>query len=54
MCPEDRVARQLYYVDQRSIDDVVDEVRTLKDSGWRSVKIMLKATIPPSTAITHL
>jgi len=31
-----------YYVDQRSIDDVADEVRALKDSGCSRVKIMLK------------
>lgn len=31
-----------YYVDQRSIADVVDEVGRLEDSGFRRVKIMLK------------
>lgn len=31
-----------YYVDQRSIADVVDEVSRLEDSGVRRVKIMLK------------
>ena len=31
-----------YYVDQRSIADVVDEVKALNDSGCRRVKIMLK------------
>lgn len=31
-----------YYVDQRSISDVVDEARRLEDSGYRRVKIMLK------------
>lgn len=35
-----------YYVDQRSIPDVVDEVRALKDSGCRRVKIMLKGDDP--------
>jgi L-alanine-DL-glutamate epimerase-like enolase superfamily enzyme len=31
-----------YYVDQRSIADVVDEVGLLQDAGCRRVKIMLK------------
>jgi L-alanine-DL-glutamate epimerase-like enolase superfamily enzyme len=31
-----------YYVDQRSIDDVVREVGELRDTGCRRVKIMLK------------
>ena len=31
-----------YYVDQRSIADVVQEVSLLKDAGCRRVKIMLK------------
>lgn len=31
-----------YYVDQRSIAEVVDEVGRLEDSGFRRVKIMLK------------
>jgi L-alanine-DL-glutamate epimerase-like enolase superfamily enzyme len=35
-----------YYVDQRSIAEVVDEVRALKDSGCRRVKIMLKGDDP--------
>jgi L-alanine-DL-glutamate epimerase-like enolase superfamily enzyme len=35
-----------YYVDQRSIADVVNEVRALKDSGCRRVKIMLKGDDP--------
>ena len=35
-----------YYVDQRSIDDVADEVRALKDSGCRRMKIMLKGDDP--------
>jgi L-alanine-DL-glutamate epimerase-like enolase superfamily enzyme len=35
-----------YYVDQRSIDDVVKEVVLLKDAGCRRVKIMLKGDDP--------
>ena len=35
-----------YYVDQRSIADVIDEVKALKDSGGRRVKIMLKGDDP--------
>jgi L-alanine-DL-glutamate epimerase-like enolase superfamily enzyme len=35
-----------YYVDQRSIAEVVDEVRGVKDSGCRRVKIMLKGDDP--------
>jgi L-alanine-DL-glutamate epimerase-like enolase superfamily enzyme len=35
-----------YYVDQRSIADVVDEVGRLADSGYRRVKIMLKGDDP--------
>ena len=35
-----------YYVDQRSIADVVDEVGQLADSGYRRVKIMLKGDDP--------
>ena len=35
-----------YYVDQRSITDVVDEVGRLADSGYRRVKIMLKGDDP--------
>jgi L-alanine-DL-glutamate epimerase-like enolase superfamily enzyme len=31
-----------YYVDQRSIDDVVDEVKRLQSAGCKHVKIMLK------------
>lgn len=35
-----------YYIDQRSIADVVDEISRLKDSGCRRVKIMLKGDDP--------
>lgn len=35
-----------YYVDQRSIDDVVDEVSRLADDGCRRMKIMLKGDDP--------
>ena len=35
-----------YYVDQRSIADVVDEVKAVKDSGVCRVKIMLKGDDP--------
>jgi L-alanine-DL-glutamate epimerase-like enolase superfamily enzyme len=35
-----------YYVDQRSIADVVDEVGLLEDSGCRRIKIMLKGDDP--------
>ena len=35
-----------YYVDQRSIADVVDEVRRLADEGCRRMKIMLKGDDP--------
>jgi L-alanine-DL-glutamate epimerase-like enolase superfamily enzyme len=35
-----------YYIDQRSIADVVDEVSRLQDSGCRRVKIMLKGNDP--------
>src|ERR1700685_4556123 len=35
-----------YYIDQRSIADVVDEVGRLADSGYRRVKIMLKGNDP--------
>jgi len=35
-----------YYVDQRSIEDVVGEVKALRDSGCRRVKIMLKGDDP--------
>ncbi len=35
-----------YYVDQRSIADVVDEVGRLEDTGIRRVKIMLKGDDP--------
>lgn len=35
-----------YYIDQRSIADVVDEVEALKDAGCGRVKIMLKGDDP--------
>jgi L-alanine-DL-glutamate epimerase-like enolase superfamily enzyme len=35
-----------YYIDQRSIADVVDEIGRLEDSGCRRVKIMLKGDDP--------
>ena len=35
-----------YYVDQRSIDDVVDEVGRIEDAGFGRVKIMLKGDDP--------
>src|SRR5206468_5738250 len=35
-----------YYVDQRSIEDVVDEVSRLADEGSRRMKIMLKGDDP--------
>src|SRR3954454_18944709 len=35
-----------YYVDQRSIEDVVDEVSRLSDEGSRRMKIMLKGDDP--------
>ncbi|HEV2276056.1 MAG TPA: enolase C-terminal domain-like protein [Acidobacteriaceae bacterium] len=35
-----------YYMDQRSIPDVVDEVGVLADAGYRRVKVMLKGDDP--------